>query len=110
VKNKVVVVVVDEIVELCLEWCCVMVVIINYAMSVGDSMSLFMFGVLLLCVVEFGGFGEKELDDDFEMNWCFNPKLLLFWMHFMFIIKCISVGIEFGVIGFKIGDFGEKMV
>jgi len=28
----------------------------------------------------------------------------------MFIIKCLSVGVEFGVVGIKIGDFGEKMV
>jgi len=83
-----------------------MIVIINYAMGVRDSISLFMFGVLLSLVV----FGEKELDDDFEMNLCFNLKLLLFWMHFMFIIKCIGVGIEFGVVGIKIWDFGKKMV
>ena len=51
-----------------------MIVIINYAMGVRDSMSLFMFDVLLSLVV----FGEKELDDDFEMNLCFNLKLLLF--------------------------------
>jgi len=44
---------VDEIVELWLEWCCDMIVMINYAMGVRDYMSLFMFGVLLLCVVEF---------------------------------------------------------
>jgi len=44
---------VDEIVELWLEWCCDMIVMINHGMGVRDSMSLFMFGVLLLGVVEF---------------------------------------------------------
>jgi len=44
---------VDEIVELCLERCCVMIVMINYAMGVRDSMSLFMFGELSLGVVKF---------------------------------------------------------
>jgi len=49
---------VDEIVELWLEWCCDMIVMINYAIGVRDYMSLFMFGVLLLC------FGENS-----ELSW-----------------------------------------
>jgi len=39
---------VDEIVELYLEWCCDMLVMVNYAMGIREFMSLFMFGVLLL--------------------------------------------------------------
>jgi len=45
---------VDEIVELYLEWCCDMLVMVNYAMGIRDFMSLFMFSVLL----SFGENGE----------------------------------------------------
>jgi len=56
-------------------------------------------------------FGENELGDQFEMNWHFKYDVCCgFESLFMFVIKCISFGVEFGVEGIKIGDFGWKMV